>query len=75
MENRLLGYMAIDQHGQTVHLTEPKHPRKQLLIKLGVKSCQKQMQDLKDGTTVHDGYIIGSRWFTLYEVRAWRGKP
>lgn len=70
----LLGYMARDQYGDTIHLTEPKHPRRQLLAKLGRQHAARMFYDSKStGQPVHCGYIVGGRWFKLYEVHAWKG--
>jgi len=60
--------MAIDQYGKTYH-DLGKHPRKELLNKLGYSKAEKMYQDKKDGATVHTGYIIGGLWLSLYEVR------
>ena len=59
-------YMAIDQYGQTYHGL--KHPRQDLLERLGYSSARKMYQDKKDGSTVHVGYVIGGLWLTLYRV-------
>jgi len=68
------GYMAIDQYGQTEHLGLTQHPRKALLDKVGGSSARKIYVDTKAGKTKHVGYIIGGRWFNLYEVKRWE-KP
>ena len=62
------GYMAIDQFGQTVHLGFTEYPRKALLEKLGAASASKMYVDKIAGGSVHCGYIVCGRWFTLYEV-------
>lgn len=59
-------YMAIDQYGNTFHGL--KHPRKELLERLGYTHAQKMYQDKTDGSTVHVGYVIGGHWLTLYKV-------
>lgn len=66
-----LGYMAIDQYGEALHL-DGEHPRKALLKKLGASSASKMYVDKKDNPSVfrHAGYIVGGRWFTLYRVCA-----
>jgi hypothetical protein len=69
----LLGYLAVSQYGTKLMLTEPKHPRKQLLAKLGASNCRKQYSELKSGDK-HTGYIVGAEWFTIYEVHSWEGK-
>lgn len=65
----LLGFMARNQYGETLHLPSPHHPRKQLLEKLGRKSCVRQYTDRKDGSAAHTGYVVGGEWWTLYQVR------
>jgi hypothetical protein len=60
-------YMAIDQYGQTEH-NLGLHPRKELLRRCNSTRAFKQYQDLKDGSSVHTGWIIAGRWFTLYHV-------
>lgn len=59
-------YMAIDQYGTTYHGL--KHPRKDLLERLGYTHAHKMYQEKKDGSTVHVGYVIGGLWLTLYKV-------
>lgn len=74
MEKIKVGYMAVSNHSRTVHLTNPKkHPRGQLMDKLGSKHCEKIYIDAENGTAKHIGYIIGREWFTIYEVCEWRG--
>lgn len=70
-----LGYIAINQYGQTVKLTELSHPRKQLLNKLGASHCEKMYCERTDehGEPVHVGYVIGGGWWNLYEIHAWKG--
>jgi len=61
-------YMAIDQHGNTEH-NLGKHPRMELLCRLGKKSAQKMYRDNRvTGETYHAGYVIGKQWFELFEV-------
>jgi hypothetical protein len=59
-------YMAIDQYGRAYHGL--KHPRKDLLERLGRSRAHKMYQDKKDGSTVWTGYVIGGLWLTLYKV-------
>lgn len=71
----LLGYMARTDAGHTVHLTDPKrHPRGQLLAKLGRQHAQRMFIDRKSGPPVHIGYIVAGEWWTVYEVHEW-SKP
>lgn len=59
--------MAIDQYGNTLHDLGP-YPRKGLLIRLSAKHADKVYVDRKDGKSIHIGYIIQGRWFTIYYV-------
>ena len=59
-------YMAIDQYGNTFHGL--KHPRKELMERIGCTHVQKMYQDKRDGSVVHVGYVIGGHWLTLYRV-------
>lgn len=65
-----LGYLAMDQHGECIHIQE--HPRKTLLEKLGRKHAFKVFRDTKDGNAVHVGYCVAGRWFDVYEVHSWK---
>lgn len=68
-----LGYMAIDSRtGETLHLTEPKNPRAQLLAKLGAKHVSKMYIDTKEGQPSHIGYIVRGGWWTIYAVCEWK---
>lgn len=60
-------YMAIDQYNQTYH--ELRHPRKDLLERLGRSKASKMYIDRKDGSSVHVGYVIAGQWLTIYEVK------
>lgn len=62
--------IGIDQYGQ--HYDDlGKHPRTELLNRLGYKKAEKMYIDKKDGSSVHIGYIVGSLWITLYKMTAW----
>ena len=64
-------YIAINQHGQTWMLPEPRYPRKQLLAAVKRKRCEKMWQDTKDGVK-HVGYITGGingDWWTIYRAK------
>ena len=65
-------YMACDQYGQTYH-NLGKHPRKELIQRIGCQHVSKMYQDKQDGNCVHVGYVIGQHWCTLYEVRPFEG--
>ena len=60
-------YMAIDQYNQTYHGL--RHPRKDLLERLGRSKASKMYIDRKDGSSVHVGYVIAGQWLTIYEVK------
>lgn len=60
-------YMAIDQYGNTYH--NLKHPRKDLMERLGRKRATKAYIDTVNGEARHCGYIIAGCWLTLYEVK------
>lgn len=61
-------HMAVDQYGQTEHDLGPD-PKKGLLERLGKRKAEEMMVDHKDGTSHHIGWVIGDRWFTVYEVK------
>jgi len=65
-------YMSIDQYGQTFH-DLGKHPRKELMERLGCQHISKMYLDKKDGTSIHVGYVVGRHWCTLYEVKLFEG--
>lgn len=71
---KVLGIMARDQYGDTIHLPDCKHPRSALLAKSDRKHAAKVYIDTKAGETKHIGYIIARRWFTLYNVCEWTGR-
>lgn len=60
-------YMAIDQYGNTEHGL--RHPRKDLMQRCGTSHAQKMFIDRKDAPPIQIGYVVGRRWFTVYEVR------
>lgn len=74
--------LARDQYGRDI-LLEGKHPRKELLSKLGAKKASRIYEDrAKMGVddkgnliteTIHVGYIIRGRWFKLYHLTEWTG--
>ena len=66
-------YMSIDQYGQTYH-DLGKHPRKELMERLGFRKSSKMYRDKIDGTAIHVGYVIGQRWCRLYEVKPFASK-
>lgn len=58
--------MARDQYGQTWH-DLGKHPRKELLRRLGRSHADRMYVD-RAGKTYHVGYIIAGHWLTVYNV-------
>lgn len=65
--NKLKADCFIDQYNNIVWAKT----RKELLKKLGYKSCHKMYRDKKDGTSAHCGYVVGQQWlsaFTTSEV-------
>lgn len=69
-----LGYIAVNQYGETLRLTKPDYPKKQLLSKLAepASRAEKMYIDGPKGAK-HVGYVIGGSWWTIYEVHAWEG--
>jgi hypothetical protein len=62
-------YMGIDQYGQHCHGLE--QPRQDLMNKLGCQHADKMYVDLKNGKTVHVGYVISNHWIRIFEVIPW----
>ena len=62
----MANYMATDQYGNTFHGL--KHPRKDLMEKIGSKHVEKMYVDLKSGGSRQKGYVIGGHWLSVYEV-------
>ena len=70
-----LGYIAIDQYGSSIKLTDvDKSPRQQLMKKTGATTATKIFIDCKDGTSKHIGYIIRGMSYTVCEIHEWVGK-
>jgi hypothetical protein len=65
--------MGRDQYGQTYH-NLGKHPRKELLNRLGRCHAEKMYFEDKEGNSKHVGYVIGRLWVTLYNVTPWEKK-
>jgi hypothetical protein len=59
--------MGVDQYGETYH-DLGKHPRKELLRRLGYQCATRMYRDKKDGSNVACGYVIGRLWISLYRV-------
>lgn len=65
--------MGIDQWGK--HYDDlGKHPRKELLKRLGYTKASRMYVDKKNGPPVHTGYVIGRHWITLYTLQPWEKK-
>ena len=58
-------YLAISQYGDKDIVT---HPAKDLKAKYGGR-VSKMYVDTKTGETKHVGYVIGSLWFSLFEIK------
>jgi hypothetical protein len=58
--------MARNEYGECVSIPG-RHPRKELLEKLGRSHAEKIYVNSKDGEkTFHVGYVIAQRWWSLY---------
>ena len=66
--------MARDQYGNCEHGLDAKHPRADLLRRLGRTSASKQYTEKEGSSNPHTGYIIAGRWFTFYFIVPWEGK-
>jgi hypothetical protein len=67
-----LGFIGFDQYGNHYHID--KHPRKELLEKLGATRASKMYCDTKDGRTAHIGYVIKDCWISVYRVHAFHNR-
>lgn len=63
----MTNYMAIDQYGQTEH-NLGRYPRKELLSRCWRKHADKIYVDNTSKGTLHIGWVIAGRWFTVYKV-------
>lgn len=64
----MLGYIAIDQYGQTYQIGDTKYPRKWLLDYFDRKSAQKMYVDTKTEQSKHIGWIIAGMWLEVFRV-------
>ena len=62
-------YMAMDQYGNTVHGLH--HPRKELAKRFPGR-VNNMYEDDADGAAQHVGYVVGTLWFSVYEVRPFK---
>jgi hypothetical protein len=67
----MLGYIAIDQYGQTYKL-KTNHPRKELLELFGRATAAKMYIDTKGGETKHTGYVISGHWLSVYQIHEFK---
>ena len=65
--------MAVDQYGH-YHHNLGKHPRKELMKRIGRSHASKMYVDRKDGSAVCIGYIIGGLWLHVLAVSDWKIK-
>lgn len=55
--------LFVDQYGGTVYASTVRELRQ----KAGGGRVAKMYQDKRDGGTVHTGYVVGRRWFTMFQ--------
>lgn len=67
-----LGHLAVNQYGDTLRLTGPESPKKQLLALLSASKAKPMFVDGPKGAK-HVGYVVNDCWWTIYEVHAWEG--
>ena len=67
-----VGYLGIDQYGQ--HYTIKKHPRKELLNRLGRTKASNLYCDTKSGGIRHVGYVIADLWIEIFKIHQWKEK-
>ena len=65
-----VGFIATDQYGQDYHGL--KHPRKDLLNRLGRQHASKMYRNTNDGRVRHVGYIIAGLWLEVRAVHVWK---
>ena len=70
---RHLGFMAVDQSGQTYHIGN-NSPRKWLLDYFGKSRATKMYVDCKNGTIKHTGYVINDMWLRIYRISEWKSE-
>ena len=70
MNYKQVGYIGIDQCGQTFYME--KYPRKELLEQLGATKASKMYVDLRNGKSREKGYIIKGHWIDVYRVCQWK---
>jgi len=67
-----LGYMAVDQYGNSYHWL--KCPRRDLLARLSSKHADKLYRDdVTTGQARHIGYIIAGLRLEVFTVSKWAG--
>ena len=65
--------MAVDQYGNTYHALG-KHPRSELMKRLGCKHAERMYVDDLEGKSYHIGWIIAGHWLTIYHVSPMLGE-
>jgi len=68
--DKVIGYMAIDQYGQTYHIGN-NPPRKWLLDCFDRQHVEKMYVDTEQGSVRHVGYVIAGLWLRVYRVCLW----
>lgn len=58
-------FLYMDQFGNHFFARSVKDLRQQ--IGVGKSRVSKMFQDMKDGQTVHVGYVIGRHWLRMFE--------
>ena len=64
--------LAMNQYGDKL-LLKGVHPRKELSEKTYMSITAKMYVDTAGGEAKHIGYVVGSSWWTLYNVTEWEG--
>jgi len=72
-DESIIGIMGVDQYG-AYYGNLGKHPRKELMERIGSRHANKIYVDTKSGMTKHIGYVIDGRWIQLYKVSEWIGR-
>lgn len=62
-------HFGIDQYGNT-YFNLGKHPRKELMERIGSKHITKMWRDYDDGSSKHIGYVVGGLWIELFTMKS-----
>ena len=68
-----LGYIAIDQYGDTFHIGD-NPPRKWLLKHLDRSHADIMYCDTKSGEAKRVGYVIACLWLSVFAVHEWEAE-